>query len=313
LRLLISVILMAIPSDARLAEPKHPRALLRKADGPSAHVFVINLDERTDKCGCMSQQLLKSPYPVTRFPAVTGTTLGEHCPNFWNNRLGGHSANNTMALTCSNVMVWEAAVKLADAEFVIILEDDTILTDDAWAKMEEVMRGGCTEWDYIMVDSWHGNPHKPMPEFACSPRVDLQMYNLTVGYGGSHFQIWRREALRPAIRQMRAEGYANPMDKVVHGLVTHSHRVHFLRAAAGFFNVSFQAGKRWFDPARVPEKCRAETILKDDRPVEVVDGQVVDSQVVDSQVVDTTMVEAPLAVQASFYEGAFKCPPSVAR
>lgn len=298
LRLLLSVILLAVPADALLTNPKHAQARSWRERSSSAHVFVVNLDERTDKCGCMSQQLLSSPYPVTRFSAVSGDHLFEHCPNFHNKRLGGHSANNTMALVCSNLEVWEAAVEMSDAEYIIILEDDAILSHDVWDKMDEVMHGSCSEWDYIMVDAWHGNPHQPMDEFACSPNRDMIMYSLNFAYGLSHFQVWRRESLRPAISAMRADGQvqADPMDKLVFGLRKHSDRCKSLRAAAGFFNVSFQAAKnKDFDFAQVPERCRVPTILRDDRPVEVVDGQVVEHDVHISETSRST-------------EGVFACP-----
>lgn len=257
---------MAAPVCARLGDAG--KGGLETSEKRGAHIFVINLDARKDKCACMATQLEHAPYPVTRFSAVSGDALFDHCPNFWNMRLGGDSANNTMALTCSNLEIWEQALAL-DSEFVIILEDDVILSEDVWSKMSEAMEGACDEWDYIMVDAWHGNPNKPMPEFRCSPNADMPMYDLTVGFGGSHFQIWRISALPGAIDQLRTNGYANPMDKVVHGIVSHGdHRAaRRIRAAAGHFNVSFQVGKRAHDPNQLPEECRPQTLLTDDRPV----------------------------------------------
>merc|ERR1719375_2062281 len=52
---------------------------------------------------------------------------------------------------CSNYKVWETALE-SDAEYIIIMEDDTIIPDQAHFMQEVKMVTKCKNWNHLVVD-----------------------------------------------------------------------------------------------------------------------------------------------------------------
>jgi len=117
------------------------------AAGVQIAAYIINLDERPDRCKCMQRQLEGQAWPLNRQSAN-----GE-CPGLPKATEIVHPAEFAVAersLFCQNYQIWLDASK-SDGEHVIILEDDALLADDFFDRVHSLVTT-CQEFDYMLVD-----------------------------------------------------------------------------------------------------------------------------------------------------------------
>lgn len=183
---------------------------------PPAEVYFINMDERVDKCRCMRRQLKDSPWPTHRFPAVSSVDVNATCPTVMlkllqrPNMRGNAMAMRSAAKACSNVKVWERFLETSQAPYLVVFEDDTIINGTAlWGTVSALFEANCTNWDYLMVDSWKRN--QDFSEEAFSPSFDpalgcddLDMNRLNFHFSGSHMQVMTRRAVEALMAWVRA-------------------------------------------------------------------------------------------------------------
>lgn len=236
-------------------------------EGPSVQIYVLNLDGRRDKCECMKSQLAASPYPVTRFSAISPATLHDVCPHMQNPTMRAHAEPGTMSLVCSNLQVWKHAQK-TPTDFVLMFEDDTILGDGFWHKLNSFLRGGCREFDYVMVDPWktHGDSLVDNEPIAgCAPNDGFMLTKLSIGHNGAHMQLIRHAALKTMIERAESNlAQESTPDKFAFGAARHGYP---LRIAAGVAGIATQAHKigKVYGNFSLPEQCDESVWRDEDR------------------------------------------------
>eukprot|EP00746_Dinoflagellata_sp_MGD_P123362 gnl/MRDRNA2_/MRDRNA2_58026_c0_seq2.p1 gnl/MRDRNA2_/MRDRNA2_58026_c0~~gnl/MRDRNA2_/MRDRNA2_58026_c0_seq2.p1 ORF type:complete len:105 (-),score=12.89 gnl/MRDRNA2_/MRDRNA2_58026_c0_seq2:193-507(-) len=57
------------------------RTLPSQTLGKTAHIYVVNIPARKDRCRCMQKQLAGAPFPSFLFEATLLENLQEHCPD----------------------------------------------------------------------------------------------------------------------------------------------------------------------------------------------------------------------------------------
>lgn len=61
------------------------------------------------------------------------------------------------AVCCTNYLIWGAALASKQkpaTEFIIILEDDVLMSEDFWPRIQELLHSDCQDWDYLAVDTF---------------------------------------------------------------------------------------------------------------------------------------------------------------
>lgn len=119
-----------------------------------AHVYVINMDGRLDRCQCMESQLLNSKLPFFRQRAATTPDL---CPTV---NKKAFKQDNQASLFCSHRMIWEKVQKSDNKPpFLIVLEDDVHIPKDFSQKLSAFLSSDCAthEWDVLAVDTFQGH------------------------------------------------------------------------------------------------------------------------------------------------------------
>eukprot|EP00746_Dinoflagellata_sp_MGD_P125931 gnl/MRDRNA2_/MRDRNA2_60836_c0_seq1.p1 gnl/MRDRNA2_/MRDRNA2_60836_c0~~gnl/MRDRNA2_/MRDRNA2_60836_c0_seq1.p1 ORF type:complete len:290 (+),score=35.89 gnl/MRDRNA2_/MRDRNA2_60836_c0_seq1:107-976(+) len=196
-----------------------------------ANIYVLNLKERKDRCLFTSAQLASSPFPVFRMEAATPVTQFDKCPTLEGLRRGVvaedygekfHSGGQT-ALYCSNYITWEHA-QAQNTEFTVILEDDVILKEDFWQKMQSFLSSDCTgeQWDRVLVDTFRFGvdgcicpcagdaclepPHAQKNICTAPKNTYSEDHVITTARGyGTHVQIFRTSSLMKYLHQKNAQ------------------------------------------------------------------------------------------------------------
>lgn len=195
----------------------------------SAHIYVINRVKRSDRWACMKSQLsdTNAPFPSTRFAAVEPGQVNRKCSYLKGSDIAqGGPAQGVM---CSNYLIWKEALK-GSAEWVIIFEDDVVMSKDIWEKVTDLLSSHCrSQFDYVAVDTFTGSgdgrkeAHTQTQNLVCdNASKGLGLYHLR-GVG-AQMQILRRESLQEMIHI--AEGKKDiPVDKLNHKMGHSGHGV----------------------------------------------------------------------------------------
>lgn len=233
---------------------------------PVAEVYVINLDERGDKCRCMKKQMRSSPWPTHRFPAVTSLIVNTTCPMVVEKLLTVKDIPLTSthlksaALVCSNLLVWQEFLKKSRAPNLVIFEDDAIITDpDMWSRLGSFLETPCASWDYLLIDAWTSKRRMVdtlVSEEHCS---QMEINNLTFHYSGSHMQVFSRKAVETLVAWFERTKTIAVMDKL---MCLASHFNPFLDVYQVFANFTAQANSV---PKLASGSCDESVWLQEDR------------------------------------------------
>lgn len=198
---------------------------LRKID-----VFVMNLEHRTDRWECMQKRMTGVPanVNVTRHVAATGlagcgSKVSTDALNIPDSNV--QNVDHVYGSFCSNYQIWEQATR-SDADYVVILEDDTLLSPDFWDKLTK-LTSECS-FDYIAVDMFRNLLEQPecgafaLVEQGCgsdrlfkAPTGTLLYQGKYLGagycYHGIHTSIFRK-SFAATLVQRAQQGGAGTMD-----------------------------------------------------------------------------------------------------
>jgi GR25 family glycosyltransferase involved in LPS biosynthesis len=159
----------------------------------------------------MEAQLASAPQAVYRQKALgeSECDLHDDVPTLYGQR--NHTSEKS--LFCSNYRVWKRALA-SHADFIVILEDDTILQPGFWDSVSHfAMSCG---FDYTSVDSWKGDGNVDPDKVAeCSNKGVHALYRPNpskyLDYWGTHVQIIRRSYLQTMLVRAKDHGMG-PMD-----------------------------------------------------------------------------------------------------
>jgi glycosyl transferase family 25 len=127
----------------------------------SKNIFVINLDHRKDRLESVKQQLIKKNINYTRFSAIIPDMNEINNNHLWKNSYQGMNWKKAKKWDCyirgalgckmSHYYIVKKAKEL-DLDYVIILEDDFLFTDNA----DEILKNSIFEnindnWDFIFL------------------------------------------------------------------------------------------------------------------------------------------------------------------
>jgi len=187
----------------------------------SAHVYVINLQDRVDRCTCMQTQLTDSPFRVFRQQAATRTSQFELCPDSdlakqGVDRLGGYDKAAQSATFCSNQLIYNRVKADPNKpEFIIVMEDDIVIANHtklwdsvkSFLKAEDCSVGGQHEWDHVIVDPWiHKESNlEPGPTKAGICKDGKTHHTLVQASHmyGAHMQLIRTSSLDKLLSQTK--------------------------------------------------------------------------------------------------------------
>jgi len=106
----------------------------------TAHIYVMNMDSRQDRCSCMKKTLGASPYPIFRHSAVTPANMVEKCPRLAKSQTGDDKTMppQNRAVWCTHQMIFDRVASQPEPpDYVILLEDDLKLEQGFWPKLEQ--------------------------------------------------------------------------------------------------------------------------------------------------------------------------------
>ena len=127
----------------------------------SNNIFVINLDHRKDRLDSVNKQLNKKNIKYTRFSAIIPDMNQINNNNLWKNSYQGMNWKKAKKWDCytrgalgckmSHYYIVKKAKEL-DLDYVIILEDDFLFTDNA----DDILKNSIFEniddnWDFIFL------------------------------------------------------------------------------------------------------------------------------------------------------------------
>lgn len=171
-----------------------------QAIASTAHVYVINLDQRKDKCKCMQNTLSNTSFPLFRFSAANATNWRQLCPD-----LKSIAHPRQAALYCTNYLIWEKMNKIKDEKgtppYFIVFEDDIALRDTAWEyQVMQVLSSNCTnlDWDFIRVDTNFNNAGGKEEKCGMGNRITMARG----GAAGTHMVIYRTKNV-PNLLQLK--------------------------------------------------------------------------------------------------------------
>lgn len=209
----------------------------RKPSMSGGHVFFLNMRKHSDRCHCMASQLSDSPFPVTRIEAATPDNMNDLCPqiaqtalvqNQFNNsaliksagrRRKGVSINDPRtpglyATYCTNYLAWNHFYENSEAEYALIFEDDIILGEGFWERVQNFLASSCdADWDYVNVDG-HATSvsrklygkfgQKATCRTSSGQKETLGVLNVRL----THFQIIRRSAIPLMLKHAHTHGFS---------------------------------------------------------------------------------------------------------
>lgn len=172
---------------------------------PRIDTYVINLDDRKDRCSCMEKQLRSAPQAVYRVAASKGQDCGLKVADDCD---GGERFEGEQGLFCSNFNIWTRA-NGTYADFILILEDDVTLSGNFWERLVSMLQS-CSKFDYLIVDA-HGQDPPKGP--TCDTNQHYQLLNANcTGRNpkycnlGTHVQVIRADFLPKLIASAQAIG-----------------------------------------------------------------------------------------------------------
>eukprot|EP00746_Dinoflagellata_sp_MGD_P149112 gnl/MRDRNA2_/MRDRNA2_81190_c0_seq1.p1 gnl/MRDRNA2_/MRDRNA2_81190_c0~~gnl/MRDRNA2_/MRDRNA2_81190_c0_seq1.p1 ORF type:complete len:298 (+),score=56.32 gnl/MRDRNA2_/MRDRNA2_81190_c0_seq1:78-971(+) len=215
----LKVSLSAVRSDAKAP------------NGKTAHIYVINLDKRKDRCLCMKEQLKGSPYELFRQKAITPETLHE-CPVKDAEPIEPMRAENK-AVFCSNQVIFDKVHKMQEEnkpDFIIVLEDDLEIRDRSlfWQSISNLLNSPCSDasWDVLHVDTFDVRKKDVDATVTKGKQLteqceEFEVYKSTKNpHFGAHFQIIKKDAL-PRLLERRMSVQDHDADSRDVNVATH--------------------------------------------------------------------------------------------
>lgn len=166
----------------------------------TAHVFVINLDTRKDKCKCMQSTLSNTSFPLFRHRAATVKDWHELCPD-----LRQQTHNPQSALFCSNYLIWQKMNEIKDKPdtppYFIVIEDDVALSSSWEHEVMQMLSSNCTDldWDFIRVDTFYQGFRGHRATCGANNHITMRRGNAA----GTHMVIYRTKNV-PNLLNFRA-------------------------------------------------------------------------------------------------------------
>eukprot|EP00746_Dinoflagellata_sp_MGD_P006241 gnl/MRDRNA2_/MRDRNA2_112140_c0_seq1.p1 gnl/MRDRNA2_/MRDRNA2_112140_c0~~gnl/MRDRNA2_/MRDRNA2_112140_c0_seq1.p1 ORF type:complete len:151 (+),score=22.66 gnl/MRDRNA2_/MRDRNA2_112140_c0_seq1:73-525(+) len=117
----------------------------------TAHIYVMTLPERKDRCGCMQNQLAAYPFPAFLLNATSPGNLQKHCPDVKNHH-EPELNDKRRCVFCSNRQVLEAAKRNPEKpDCIIIMEDDRAINQQGfWTHVQNFLNRDCSQKDFDM-------------------------------------------------------------------------------------------------------------------------------------------------------------------
>jgi glycosyl transferase family 25 len=143
-------------------------------------IYYINLDRRTDRRMHMEKQLIKFNLSATRISAVDGAQISWKSEygimsNFWNSGAFAYCLSYRVAII-------NAITKGYD--YVLIMDDDAVLTDNMLDVLQHAWKDLPEEWHMLYLGANHGHP-TPTAMPTENDRIGDYLYRLS-GSMGSH-------------------------------------------------------------------------------------------------------------------------------
>lgn len=237
-------------------------ALHSSTANAKVHVFVINTQDKVDKCHCISAQMAESkiPYSVSRLVGSTPKTMLSQCKSVPRltelaQRIGASTHEGSeSALFCSNYLAWkEALANHTDKDYIIVMEDDVFLKSkqDLWQKVDDLLASDCQHWDHINVDPYEGMHRRDRSSMMC--RDEFKLMNPTSS-GGAHMQIIRSKKLKRLIQHVEKHG-AGIVDAFHEWMPHRMRKVSWKAGIVQQFNAKFHENVKH---SLKPEYCAAD-------------------------------------------------------
>jgi GR25 family glycosyltransferase involved in LPS biosynthesis len=119
-------------------------------------IYVINLKKNTDRWDSMSKMAENANINITRFDAINGKELASNHPDILKYFVKDHKLNNgQIGCALSHIKIWEDAIK-NNYENIIIFEDDAIIPDNFWNKLQSSYNEMPDNWDILYLDIVYG-------------------------------------------------------------------------------------------------------------------------------------------------------------
>jgi len=213
-RAFLSVFLAGKLAATLRVSPEPPQSLSHRPESTArlAHIYVMNLKERRDRCECMRSQLKSSLFTVSRHEAVSKASLNEQCPDAPLNKTWA-------AIFCSNRQIISKALASPNKpKYIIIMEDDLAFEPQFFTKLHSLLSNECLEsshWDRMVVDTfdtlWTLDPKKQLhslkrQHIQCNDQEGSEshpelskLYHANKDSYGAHVQIIKSSALESMI------------------------------------------------------------------------------------------------------------------
>lgn len=157
-------------SYANISFSEHGQPAGGVTSGVKIDVYVINLDDRPERCQCIAKQMENVGFGVFRQEGQKGNSCGLESSR--TEVAKQDKADAEAGLFCSNYRIWKTAQK-RDADYIIILEDDAVFSD-GWESKVRAMLNSCQEVDYVNVDPvWWGSAMEPVSPESCAATPSL--------------------------------------------------------------------------------------------------------------------------------------------
>jgi len=212
----LSVFLAGKLASALRISPEPPVSSSYRSESTAklAHIYVMNLKERRDRCECMQTQVKSPLFTAFRHEAVSKAKLQEQCPDA--------PVNKTWAaIFCSNrQIINKALASPIKPKYIIIMEDDLAFQPEFFTKLHRLLNNEClgrNQWDRMVVDTFttFGKDDPRKVSFAlsrksiqCNERGEEgfesdpqfhQLYHANRDSYGAHVQIIKYSALESMI------------------------------------------------------------------------------------------------------------------
>ena len=123
-------------------------------------IFIINLDERTDRLKAVTKEMEKHHLEFERFPAIK-PDRSEIPESQYNNMLGKINKDPYVIATCGVKQSHVEIIKIAKErghKQVLILEDDVVFTDQFENLFNIALRELPKNWDMLFLGANHIEP-----------------------------------------------------------------------------------------------------------------------------------------------------------
>jgi GR25 family glycosyltransferase involved in LPS biosynthesis len=222
-----------------------PRGLPEPKPFPkSFEVWVVNLDRRADRLKkfCERNWPALENISVARLPATDGR---DTVPNHHWDRLAAwgdfHHHRGMMACAMSHIRLWQHLASQDSVEWMVVMEDDVVLSPDFKLRVQTNIAGALTEhqnnqWSIVWL-GFHASPHSPLwgvdfgvqgrastlrgqvessLDLIPAQRVVVQPWSLRhlcrQSMGGTHCYMMHKRGAQKALDHIKVNGMRNGID-----------------------------------------------------------------------------------------------------